>query len=88
MAKSFVKPKEGFDRPDHPDYKTASELQEMNFCGIRHNSINEDVEIWIEGEKVRAISVTERIINPNAVDTALAEVFCLDDVSTTPPLSH
>ena len=80
----FAKPKEGFDRPDHNDFATALELKERGFSGLRHNSITDAMEIWTEGDLRRSISRSELALNPDLLDTALAETFCLDDVSVAP----
>lgn len=80
MTKTFVKPKEGFDRPDHPDFMDSSELKKMGFCGMRNNSISGDIEIWLMGEVVKTVSAVAQSVNPNALAEAMSEVFAIDCV--------
>jgi len=39
-----------FQRPNHPDFMSGSELTKIEFSGIRENSITGDVEIWTAGD--------------------------------------
>jgi hypothetical protein len=78
MSKTFKKPVEGFERPDHPDFMDSSELKNIGFNGVRKNSISGDTEIWIEGERRACISETQLKINPAAVDEAMTGIFKID----------
>ena len=49
---------EDFRRPNHPDFLTSSELKRIEFSGIRHNSITNNIEIWTLGD-LRAECRTE-----------------------------
>ena len=40
---------ENSKRPDHPDFMTSSELYVHAFTGIRHNSLSDYMEIWVDG---------------------------------------
>jgi len=42
---------ENFKRPDHPDFMDSTELATMRFTGMRHNSISDYMEVWIDGMK-------------------------------------
>lgn len=39
-----------YKRPDHNDFKDFYELRKEKFSGIRHNSISQEIEIWLDGE--------------------------------------
>ena len=41
---------EDFKRPDHNDFKDFYELTKDKFSGVRHNSISNEIEIWVLGE--------------------------------------
>lgn len=71
---------EDYQRANHPDFMDASELKKIEFTGTRHNSLNDDCEIWMLGEIVKRVSPTEVVINPNAINEAYEEVFCLGEV--------
>ena len=66
---------EDFKRPNHPDFKDSSELKKDKFNGIRHNSLTDDIECWIEGEVVFFSSKLARSINPNDFEQKYAEYF-------------
>lgn len=69
---------EEFIRPNHHDFMDAEELRKMQFSGLRHNSISDDIEIWVHGEVRRRVTRSERVLNPAAVDQAFTEVFMQD----------
>lgn len=69
-----------FKRPNHRDFMTASELKKENFSGIRHNSLNEDAEIWIDGELRESITLQATLLDPDAINKAMERVFLLEDV--------
>jgi len=81
MSKTFTKPVEGFDRPNHPDFMDSMELRALRFSGVRKNSISGDTEIWLEGYVRASISETSIAINPHAVDDAMSEIFKIDCLS-------
>lgn len=66
---------EDFKRPSHNDFKTASELKEARFNGIRNNSVSKDIECWIEGEVVFYSSELARSINPMDFEQKYAKHF-------------
>lgn len=70
----------GAPRPGHPDFMHSSELRQIGFSGLRHNSITQDYEIWLDGKIERIITATERAINPDIVQIRWAEIFGLDHV--------
>lgn len=49
-------PKEGFKRPNHPDFMTSEELKKKEFSGVRKNDIALQWEFWILGDMVRTVS--------------------------------
>ncbi len=71
---------EDFNRPNHNDFATTSELRERKFNGIRHNSLTEACEIWLEGEVRASISPEMVEMNPRAIDEAMEEVYSLKEV--------
>ena len=60
--------REEFKRPSHYDFMMTSELKAAGFSGIRHNSISNDVEIWILGEIRQKISKADIELNPYLVE--------------------
>ena len=74
------KPKEGFERPKHPDFLTARELQNINFSGLRHNSILDVAELWILGQIAETVSAEQVKLNPLAINEAYERVFGLAEV--------
>ena len=73
---------EDFNRPNHPDFMTSSELVKIEFTGIRHNSITNDCEIWILGNLERRITKEEVLMDDKAISKAYEEVFGLEPGST------
>lgn len=67
---------EQFKRPDHDDFRTHSELNKLEFSGVRHNSVTQEWEIWILGE-IRALGPKADV---NAFAAAYEQIFALDDV--------
>ena len=72
--------KEEFKRPDHKDFMTSTELKETKFSGIRSNSINQDMEMWVAGKLVFRVTVEQRALNPNAWEDAFKDYFAINDV--------
>lgn len=62
---------EDFKRPNHPDFMDASELRKEGFSGVRINSLSQDWEIWIDGER-KALGSQADI---DAFLTAYKEIF-------------
>lgn len=71
---------EDFKRPDHNDFSTASELAKKRFNGIRHNSISNDIEMWVMGEVVFSCSETERALAPGIWEKKFKDYFGLHEV--------
>ena len=71
---------EDFQRPDHPDFMTTSELKEKEFTGIRHNSLTNDCEIWLLGSIGECVTPQQVEMNLHAIDDAMARVFALEEV--------
>ena len=69
---------EVMERPDHPDFKTESELRKANWSGIRINSMTNEWEIWIDGER-KAYGAKK---DKEAFHKAYADVFGFEAVST------
>lgn len=71
---------EDFKRPNHYDFMDSSELKKAKFTGLRHNSITDSAEIWIEGEIRKIVTFAEVALDPLAINKAYEEVFCLEEV--------
>lgn len=71
---------EDFKRPNHADFMTNSELAKAKFSGLRHNCLNDDAEIWLDGELKATVSQVAISIDPDALNKAFEEVFALADV--------
>lgn len=69
--------KEEFKRPSHYDFMVASELKKEQFSGIRHNSITNDVEIWILGEIRQRISKADLEVNPYLIEDTWTKLFAV-----------
>ena len=82
------KPKEGFTRPDHPDFKDSSELKKAEFSGLRMNSLSNCAEIWLLGELKASVSPFDLAQNPNAVNEAMENIFSLNSVMPDTPEGH
>ena len=67
---------EKFQRPDHEDFRTHSELKKIEFSGVRHNSISMEWEIWILGE-IKALGPRSDV---DAFAAAYEEVLALEHV--------
>lgn len=68
---------EDFKRPNHTDFMDVSELAKVKFSGLRHNSVTDEAEIWIDGECRKRISQLAISINPQAIEEALEGIFKL-----------
>lgn len=69
---------EDFDskRPDHPDFMTQGELKQIEFSGMRYNSLSEEVELWLLGEIKKVVTKHELMLDPNAyIAKAISEIF-------------
>lgn len=80
---SIIVPKgtiENFNRPNHPDFMVSSELKKEGFSGIRHNSLTDEAEIWLDGEIKATVSRAEVAFDPDALNKAFEKVFALEDV--------
>ena len=71
---------EDFNRPNHADFMTHSELVARKFSGLRHNCLNNDAEIWIEGEIQASVTELAISLDPDALNKAFEKVFALGDV--------
>lgn len=69
--------REEFKRPSHFDFMTHSELKKAGFSGVRHNSITDEMEIWILGEMKKAISKEDVELNPNIIEDTWAKLFAV-----------
>lgn len=76
MVKTLPKTREGFDRPNHPDWKDSSELKKDKFSGTRHNRITHEFEIWTLGDLRAHVPVRDR----EACKKAYEDVFGLNKV--------
>lgn len=66
---------EEFNRPNHPDFMTTSELKKAGFSGMRDNRLIQQYEIWITGDMTRAVTYLAVADDPLAVTRAYSEVF-------------
>ncbi len=73
---------EDFKRPAHNDFATSAELKERRFTGIRHNSITDEQELWVEGHLRLAVSMQMMAVNPSLWDQKYEEIFALHHVET------
>lgn len=71
-----------FNRPNHNDFATSSELRDRKFTGVRNNSITLEQELWVDGKAVIVMSHTYMLAFPDAWDKAYAEYFGLHNVET------
>lgn len=71
---------EDYQRSNHPDFATAGELRNMQFTGMRSNSITDDMEIWESGEIKATVTQRQIAMNPNAIQRAIEDVFSLHEV--------
>jgi hypothetical protein len=69
-----------FKRPDHFDFKDSNELKKEEWSGIRKNSLNDYIEVWVLGEKKKDISPQMLTLNPRALQDAMQELFGLGTV--------
>lgn len=72
--------KEGFERPNHPDFMDSTELRKTRFTGLRHNSLSNEAEIWILGHVVERVTEAEVQLNPLAINNAYERAFDLPEI--------
>lgn len=77
MKKTLPKTREGFERPNHPDYMDSSELKKTKFSGTRHNRITDEFEIWTLGDLRAHVPVRD----VEACKKAYQDVFGIEDVN-------
>jgi len=75
---------EDFKRPDHTDFMTASELARIKFSGIRHNSITDFMELWVDGERKGDISSHNYVMYPERWAKIVSEAFALGNIEVQP----
>lgn len=80
-----VKAKEGFNRPDHPDFKDSTELKKEKWSGLRMNSLTNCAEIWLLGNLEASVSPWDLAQNPNKVNEEMERVFALEKVMPDTP---
>ncbi len=71
---------EDFKRPDHPDFMDSNELTKIHFSGVRHNSLSDYMEFWIEGEKKFEMSVMDFKFDPQKWADKMADCLGLTKV--------
>lgn len=69
-----------FNRPDHPDFMSSSELRAINFSGQRVNSITGNWELWIMGEVAKEVTVAQVKSDPQIINKAVEDAFGLHEV--------
>lgn len=72
--------KEGFERPNHPDFMDNTELRKIKFTGVRHNQLTNDCELWIVGYVVETVTEAQVALNPMAINEAYERVFAIEKV--------
>ena len=76
---SFGKTEE-YKRSPHPDFSTSKELVDMDFSGVRNNSILNIREIWILGNRVAHMPEEEIAAYPDRWEDLYRDVFALKNV--------
>ena len=71
---------EEYHRSEHNDFATSKELKDRNFSGVRHNSISNCREIWIEGNLSGSLNEEIIRIRPQQWERLYSEVFGLMEV--------
>lgn len=71
---------EDFQRPNHADFMTSSEIAKAKFTGFRRNVLTQAAEVWLDGNLEISIGDAELVLNPKALNEALEKLFALDDV--------
>lgn len=66
---------EDFNRPNHPDFATSSELKQKEWTGLRQNQLISHWEFWVLGEVRKTVSFEAATLNPDALGDAHREVF-------------
>lgn len=64
-----------FKRPNHPDFKTSSELKQAKFTGLRENNMALEYEFWVLGEIRKTVKFIDAQKDPMALQKAHMEVF-------------
>lgn len=77
--KSFGKTEE-YKRSNHTDFATGKELADVNFSGVRCNSITLEQEIWILGNLAARMSAREAQDFPERWEALYRNTFGLVDV--------
>jgi len=80
--KGKIKPPPGtwndkITRPTHPDFATAKELKDLEYTGLRHNSLTNEIEIWTLGD-IRARAPAD---DKKKVAETYAAVFGIEEVA-------
>lgn len=71
---------DNFRRPSHPDFMDMFELAAIRFSGVRHNSISDYMEVWVDG--VRKMEMPYYKYGTPEWDKEYAELFGLHNVET------
>jgi hypothetical protein len=58
----------------------SSELKAIEFSGMRHNSLTDYMEIWVDGEVKYEMTLKDFVLFPDKWDKAYADVFGLHNV--------
>lgn len=74
---------EDFKRPNHNDFKDSAELRKESFSGIRHNSLSDYMEFWVDGEKKFEMSALDFIFSPEKWEKEMADCLGLHNVEFT-----
>ncbi|EKD22462.1 MAG: hypothetical protein ACD_86C00003G0025 [uncultured bacterium] len=68
---------EEYRRSDHPDFMTSSELETIEFTGLRHNTLAMRMEIWTLGDLRGFVGDAVIAADPEALPRLHAEIFGL-----------
>lgn len=72
---------EEYKRSSHSDFATGKELSEANFSGVRHNSLANQLEIWVLGNLAGAMAYELAQSRPDLWESLYRDVFGLNDVT-------
>ena len=76
---------EEYKRSDHTDFCTAKELKDRDFSGMRHNSLSNQMEIWIDGELRGSMEYNLALQYPDKFNQLYSEVMGLKEVISYSP---
>jgi hypothetical protein len=76
---------EEYHRSNHTDFCNSKELKDREFSGVRHNSLSNQVEIWIDGDMRGVMSFEMALQYPDRFNRLYADVIGLKEVTSYTP---